>query len=109
MAHSPLTDRMITLHQKAQRLRDEVQYRLKAYMPPGTYVVFRFVEAKDFVSGVVVGYKSWNRVIVRSSVPELDEFVFDIAPFDTSQVFLLSVEVPKVKHRLPSIKRKQAS
>lgn len=109
MAHSPLTDRMIELHQKAVRIREEIGYRLKAYMPIGTSVTFRFVEAKDFVSGKVVGYKSWNRVIIRSSVPELDEFVFDIAPFDTAQVYLLSVEVPKVKHRLPSItKRKQA-
>lgn len=108
MAQFILSDRLVNLHSKICRLQDEVQNRVKAYMPAGTTVVFRFVEAKDFVSGVVVGYKSWNRVIVRSSVPELDEFVFDIAPFDTSQVFLLSVEVPKVKHRLPSIKRKQA-
>lgn len=105
MAHSPLTDRMIELHGKATRLRDEVSNRIKAYMPAGTEVVFKFVGSKEFVTGKVVGYKSWDRVIVRSEAPLLDEYVFDISPFDPATVYLLSVEKPPARHRLPSINK----
>ena len=102
MADSLLTDRMASLYLRATRLQEEVGHRIKAYMPVGTLVTFKFTAHSQVYKGEVAAYTGWDKVLIKLKEPEMPGVMMPIAPFDIGAVTLQDVIPSTIRTRKPT-------